>query len=262
MPIYTRKNNGWRLIFVVICHFFELKPMEQRHFKTEELNLSIAGIAIRLLQVTNVDELFDQLIAKGEAHEDVQDERIPYWAELWPAAIALGEHLPQSNLIQPGTRVTEIGCGLGLAGIIAGKLGAKVTLTDYLPEAMAFAKRNWALNFTPENQADFELMDWREPNPALAADLVLASDVCYEKRFLADLPHAFRTLCKPGGRILVSDPYRSAAKGFFESLEQQGFLCEKFKYEIQTINGGNPMNVQVFELQIHDAKQSIKNRKS
>ena len=223
--------------------------MERGHFKTEELELNIAGIPIRLLQVTNVDELFEQLIAKGEAHEDVQDERIPYWAELWPAAIALSEHLAQHHLIQPGTSVTEIGCGLGLSGIIAGKLGASVTLTDYLEEALAFAKRNWALNFDAETKAQFAQMDWREPNPALAADVVLASDVCYEKRFLADLPRAFRTLCKPGGRILVSDPYRSAARGFFEALEKQGFVCEKFDYLIQ-MKKKLRIRVQVFDIQI------------
>ena len=223
--------------------------MERGHFKTEELELNIAGIPIRLLQVTNVYELFEQLIAKGEAHEDVQDERIPYWAELWPAAIALSEHLAQHHLIQPGTSVTEIGCGLGLSGIIAGKLGASVTLTDYLEEALAFAKRNWALNFDAETKAQFAQMDWREPNPALAADVVLASDVCYEKRFLADLPRAFRTLCKPGGRILVSDPYRSAARGFFEALEKQGFVCEKFDYLIQ-MKKKLRIRVQVFDIQI------------
>jgi len=222
--------------------------MERGHFKTEELELNIAGIPIRLLQVTNVDELFEQLIAKGEAHEDVQDERIPYWAELWPAAIALSEHLAQHHLIQPGTSVTEIGCGLGLAGIVAGKLGANVILTDYLEEALTFAKRNWALNFDAETKAQFAQMDWREPNPALAADVVLASDVCYEKRFLADLPRAFRALCQPGGRILVSDPYRSAARGFFESLEDQGFRCEKFDYSIP-LKKKLSTRVQVVEIQ-------------
>lgn len=220
------------------------------NYNTEELQLDISGIPVRLLQITNVDELFEALIAKGEAHEDVQDERIPYWAELWPSAIALSEHLAQRHLIQPGTSVTEIGCGLGLSGIVAGKLGAQVTLTDYLSEALAFAKRNWALNFTTET-ASFMQMDWRDPNPALAAEIVLASDVCYERRFLKDLPNAFRTLCKPGGRILVSDPYRSAAAHFFESLETQGFTCEHFDYSIQ-LEKKLRVRVQVLDIQIID----------
>lgn len=224
--------------------------MKFDHFQTEELTLDIAGISIKLLQITNVDELFEALIAKGEAHADVLDERIPYWAELWPAAIALSEHLVKYNVIPTGTSVTEIGCGLGLTGIIAGKLGATITLTDYLDEALAFAKRNWALNH--KSEAQFIQMDWRKPNPALAADVVLASDVCYEKRFLQDLPHAFRVLCKPGGHIFVSDPYRSAATGFFESLENQGFSCERFEYNIQPIQEGLPVRVRVFDLQIID----------
>ena len=37
----------------------------------------------------------------------------------------------------------ELGCGLGFSGIVAGKMGAEVTFTDYLQEPLDFAKRNW-----------------------------------------------------------------------------------------------------------------------
>ncbi|MFT7512131.1 MAG: hypothetical protein ACI9QL_001338 [Candidatus Omnitrophota bacterium] len=39
--------------------------------------------------ITDLDRLLEEMIAKGDDHPDVRDERMPYWAELWPDAIAL-----------------------------------------------------------------------------------------------------------------------------------------------------------------------------
>lgn len=226
-------------------------------YKTEELELNISGIIIKILQISNIDDLYNQLIAKGETHEDVQDERIPYWAELWPAAIGLSQYLIEFDIIKDIKNVIEIGCGLGLPGIIAGKLGAKVILTDYLEDALRFTKKNWEINSPLKSapsegfsQARFEVMDWRDPNPAFAADLVLASDITYEKRFFEFLPNAFRTLCKPGGSIIVSDPNREVAQDFFQNITKEGFGVNKIHYDIQPILGGRMMEVTVYHLKL------------
>ncbi|MFN7115810.1 MAG: class I SAM-dependent methyltransferase [Saprospiraceae bacterium] len=226
-------------------------------YQTEALELNIDGVFIKILQITNVDDLYEQLIAKGETHEDVQDERIPYWAELWPAAIGLSKYLIEFDIIKEVNNVIEIGCGLGLPGIVAGKLGANVIFTDYLAEALHFTKQNWTLNNAAESpslggdsggQAQFEVMDWRQPKSELAADLVLASDICYEKRFFKYLPHAFRTLCKPGGSIVVSDPSREVAQDFFQNITREGFKVNKISYDIQPILGGRTVQVNVYHL--------------
>jgi len=184
--------------------------------------IDLEGLTVQLDSLTNFDELFDLLLSKGEDSEEVKDERIPYWADLWPSAVGLGRYLVKSGLVTPETTVVEIGCGLGLPGIAAGMLGAKeVCFTDYLEEALVYAKHNWELNCT--RPALFSRMDWRQPDPAFAADLVLASDVAYENRFFPDLPRAFRTLCKPGGRILFSEPGRDVARPFLDSLPGHGF---------------------------------------
>ena len=83
-------------------------------YETEELSLDVAGEPFRLLRVTNTDQLYVELVAKGEAHADVADERIPYWADLWPSALALALEVIENEKITPGTRVLEIGCGLNV----------------------------------------------------------------------------------------------------------------------------------------------------
>lgn len=225
-------------------------------YQTEELALNIAGIPIKILQITNVDDLYEELIAKGETHEDVKDERIPYWAELWPAAIGLSQYLIEFDIIKEIKNVIEIGCGLGLPGIIAGKLGANVIFTDYLEEALHFTKQNWELNSPPKSppreglpQVSFKTMDWRNPDPALAADLVLASDICYEKRFFQYLPNAFKTLCKKNGSIIISDPSRDVAQDFFKDITKQGFdIINKVHYNIQPVLGGKNITVNIYHL--------------
>ena len=74
-------------------------------YKTEQEKLNVAGLDIILLRIVNVDELFANLVAKGDQHEDVKDERIPYWAELWPSAIGLSEHIINSKIITSNTTV-------------------------------------------------------------------------------------------------------------------------------------------------------------
>lgn len=187
-------------------------------YQTQTVTLDLDGLTVAITHITNLDELLDALIEKGEDHEDYRDQRIPYWADLWHSAIALGKYLVRENIIQPGLSVTEIGCGLGLPGIVAGMLGAKVLLTDYLAEPLEFLKTNWEQNSKAPLQT--LKMDWRQPAMHLQTDLLLASDVAYEQHFFADLEHAFKLMTKPGGRIIITEPSREMAKGFIHKLQQ------------------------------------------
>lgn len=184
--------------------------------KTETLNLH--GLEVKITHITDYDDLLNELIDKGEDHEDYQDQRIPYWADLWHSAIALASYLVEENIVRPQLKVTEIGCGLGLPGIVAGMLGAEVILTDYLPEPLAFLQLNWEQNLATPLRT--EQMDWREPLEHLQTDLLLASDVAYEERFFPDLERAFALLLPKGGRIILTEPSRAMAKDFINQLDQ------------------------------------------
>lgn len=209
-------------------------------YPTRQIRLEIEGHTFELLEVADAEALLDELIRKGDTHQDVQDERIPYWAELWPSALGMAQFLLKRPLVQTGQSVLELGCGLGLPGIVAGKLGGKVTLSDYLTPALEFARSNWMLNH--EQEVTCTLLDWRRPDPTLAADLLLASDITYEARNFPHLPAAFRSLCKSGGTIILSDPKRKVARDFFRSLPAAGFWMEKVD---------EPIHFQGREIVIH-----------
>jgi len=141
------------------------------------------------------------------AHE----EFLPYWAELWPSALALARVIARRPLT--GRRTIELGCGLGLPAIAAAAAGARVLATDWSPDAVAMTARNAARNGVA---LATRLFRWDEPPEPLGAPwpLVLASDVLYEARNVAPLLALLPRLTAAGGEVWLADPGRAPAAGF------------------------------------------------
>ena len=66
------------------------------------------------------------------------DERIPYWADCWPSARVLAEHIAGS--CGGGRRMLELGCGVGLVSLAAAAAGFDVLATDYYADALEFTR--------------------------------------------------------------------------------------------------------------------------
>jgi predicted nicotinamide N-methyase len=141
-----------------------------------------------------------------------REEFLPYWAQLWPSAVALARAVAARELADALT--VELGCGLGLPSLAAAAAGARVLATDWSADAVAFAATNAARNHLPVSTA---VCSWSEPGPILARapwDLVLASDVLYEERNVAPLLALLPRLVGPGGEVLLADPGRRHAGTF------------------------------------------------
>ncbi|MBV9772607.1 MAG: methyltransferase domain-containing protein, partial [Gemmatimonadetes bacterium] len=118
----------------------------------------------------------DELIDESDFDED---ERLPYWADLWPSARALARRLLDGPA--PAGRVLELGCGVALPSLALLSRGADVLATDYYDDALRFARVNAERNGLPALAA--RLVDWRDLPPDLGRfDTVLAADVLYEQR--------------------------------------------------------------------------------
>jgi predicted nicotinamide N-methyase len=220
------------LINLVPCVIIILAAQKSDlEFKVAEHQLRIGTQQFTVLSVTNFDELYEQLVEKGLEHEDVADERIPYWAELWPSAVALATHLALHTDLVKGKQVLEIGGGLGLPSLVAASLGASVTATDYLQDAVDFAIRNALLNGIADMR--FETFDWRKAEGHNKYDVLLASDVAYERSQFEYLDKAFEHLVKPNGIILLSEPNRYIAEPFLNGLAESGYSLIKYEYEVE-----------------------------
>lgn len=160
----------------------------------------------------------DALIDEGEFD---RDERLPYWADLWPSAIALARHLAGRDL--SNKRVIELGCGLGLPTTAALDAGAEVVATDHYEPALEFAAHNAKVN--TRHAPRTALLDWREPElDGLGAfDLVVGADVLYEALSGLALAELVPRLLASGGEVVFADPNRNTAPVFLDGMEESGF---------------------------------------
>lgn len=157
-----------------------------------------------------------------------RDERLPYWGELWPSAVALARCISREDL--RGKRVIELGCGLGLPSVVALARGAAVTASDHYEAALDFVRYNACLNLDLEPET--RLLDWHVPQPEGLGlfDLVLAADVLYETRKPPALAALIPTLLAPGGEVLLADPRRKEAPTFLEGMRESGFRSSSEEY--------------------------------
>ena len=126
---------------------------------------------LSLIHPANAEDLIDEA-------EFERDERLPYWADIWPSARVLATHV--ARLKGRGRSLLELGCGAGLVATSAALAGFRVCATDYYEDALRFTELNVAEHTgeVPETR----LVDWRKlPRDLGRFDLVVGSDVLYER---------------------------------------------------------------------------------
>jgi predicted nicotinamide N-methyase len=138
------------------------------------------------------------------------DEFLPYWAELWPAGLALARALPPSLA---GMSVVELGCGLGVPSLVAAAKGARVTATDWAEHAIELLRENADRNGLV---LEASCTDWRHLRGSF--DLVLAADVLYERRNVAPLLELLPRLAPEALVALAGRPYEAE---FLASVESE-----------------------------------------
>lgn len=191
------------------------------HGDRQRLHIPVAGRVWSVERCSDMESLWEEM---EQAVFD-EDERLPYWAEVWPASLLVGGWLADHALEVAGKTCLDVGCGLGLTAMVASSVGARVVAFDYEPRAVAFARSNAVLNNVPLPL--FLLMDWRVPALSAGAfELILAGDVLYEKRFFEPVERLFRVALAPGGRVLVGEPERAVSMPVWERMRSGGWRCE------------------------------------
>lgn len=213
-------------------------PVEERElarrFSLRAEPFSHGTFAVEMIVPRAADELIDE--------EDFDaDERLPYWADLWPSARALARHLldaldaptgagclpvsPADGLAEPPGprgRVLELGAGVALPSLALHSRGVEVLATDYYDDALRFARANALRNGLPPLRT--ALLDWRTPPAGLGRfGLVIAADVLYERRNAEALAQLLPRLLSPGGEVRLADPGRVYLGVFRERMEAAGW---------------------------------------
>ena len=189
----------------------------ERRFRTVIVDVPVGDATYSILKPANADDLIRE-------EDFVKDERLPYWADVWPSSTILAARLRE--LDGKGLSALELGCGVGLCTIAARSVGCDVLSTDYYEDALEFTRANVFRNLGGE--ARTMLFDWRHPPRNLGRyDIVLASDVLYEVEYAILLPQILDRTLGQNGFALVGDPGRVAVPLFIESCGQRGLVAHK-----------------------------------
>jgi predicted nicotinamide N-methyase len=201
------------------------------------------------------EDMFETTIPVGSTAVRMQgprtaedpSSRISFWWGITSAAIALARHVQSMGDELVGKRVLELGCGLGLAGVTAGLAGAEVLFTDYVKEALDFARRNTTLNGIPDKNAMFRILDWENADDLETFDLVLGSEIVYDYFLHGSLIGVLSRVVAAKGLVLLADRKRLCVSRFMGRLTSAGFMCTETVSNVQ-VSGFPTQEITVFAL--------------
>jgi predicted nicotinamide N-methyase len=214
-----------------------LETTLSRRFRVVNTTIELQGRSISILHPASAEDLIDEL-------DFDRDERLPYWAELWPSSRALGEHI--LALSGAGRTLLDLGCGSGLVTVCAALAGFQVVASDYYDDAVRFARVNAARNGAPVPGG--LSLDWRAvPSDVQRFDAVVASDVLYEQPYGALIAGAIDATLAPHGIALLADPGRVARDNFLIALPSAHLRIVR-ETPVPYVDGAVRQTITIFEL--------------
>lgn len=185
-----------------------------------------------------LDLVFDHPQVRAAYNSDLY---IPFWCDLWPASQMLArEILDEPWDLATHGRALEIGCGLGLGGIVALSRGLHVTFSDIDLGACQLAAENAALNGYPD--AAILALDFRSPPATLSFPVIFGADVLYDEDMTGSAVSFLMAHLPANGLALIADPDRVSARLFREMLESAG-MTVKLKPKKVGPHGGKTKGV-------------------
>jgi len=208
-------NEQWSDVMrdgIATLHGDALDAALARRFMLADETVVLDGETFVLRKPANADHLISEA-------DYVMDERLPYWADLWPSARQLATTLLRES--GHGRTLLELGCGLGLPTIAAMRAGFTVTATDYYEDALQVTRANAGRNVGSEPSV--RMVNWRAwPENFGPFDVVIAADVVYEQEYAVLVANAIARALAPNGEAFVADPGRVALPRFQEQLPLVG----------------------------------------
>lgn len=144
------------------------------------------------------------------------------FGQLWPAGQALAGVMADFDIA--GKRILELGCGLGVPSLVLQGRHADVTASDHHPLAESFLTHNARRNDLPP--LAYRDLDWGAIDDTLGRfDLIIGSDLLYERGQARRLARLIANLDKPGTEVIISDPGRGNAARLTRDLREEGYTA-------------------------------------
>lgn len=180
-------------------------------YAVDVVPVKIGDKVLKILQIRDFEEHVAELIELKAA--GLMD--LPYWAKIWESSLLLAYFMGKQPVVL-GRRILELGAGLGVTGIYAALCGHRVTLTDHNDDALRFARANALLNNA--QNAEVVKVDWNDPTFSETYDIIMGSEIVYDKESYPALVHFLRRSLAPGGIIFLAKNAGLHAPAFFAEL--------------------------------------------
>ena len=191
----------------------ELEAQLDRRFRIVNTPVDLERREVSIYHPASADELINEA-------DFEKDERLPYWADLWPSAKMLSKAV--ASEMGNGRRLLELGCGSGLVTVAAVIAGYDVLASDYYADALLFTRLNVERN-VPGKTVRTREIDWRELPKGLGRfDRVVAADVLYEPAHGELVARAIAKTLSEDGRATVADPGRISRQAFIDRATELG----------------------------------------
>ena len=161
----------------------------------------------------------------------------PLWAKIWKASWVLSGYLADMP-VDASKRILEIGGGVGLVSIVATAFGHRITMTEYNPDALNFARANACRNNCPD--LPILKLDWHQSELSDQFDMIVASEVTYKEEDFSPLTQLFKSNLKPGGEIILASEIRKSGKDLFK-LFQSAFDIKVLKKKLRSQTSSIPI---------------------
>ena len=189
---------------------FSLESFHQE-YETDISDLAIRDRHFRLFVPKSIDKFLD--------HKDIFHD-FPLWSKIWEVSIILADYLAGMP-VDSEKSFLEIGCGMGVVGVVASAFGHRVTMTEYNPDALNFSRANTFANLSA-NDAGLEIteLDWSKPRLEGLFDYIIGSEVIYKEKDYQPILKLLKTYLRPSGEIILAEGVRKTSMEFFRQMSE------------------------------------------
>jgi predicted nicotinamide N-methyase len=217
-------------------------------YEWAEKSLRIGGIEVPFVHIADPDRVLDRVAEEEDRLEKLGGRRktgdqlhLPYWAELWDSGIGIGQYLVNRKADWAGKSALDLGCGMGLAGTVAARIGMNVLLADLEPPALLFAR----LNSLPDSsRVRTRRLNWQTDRLDERFALILGADILYERPQWDFLEPFWRAHLESDGCVLLGEPGRQTGDLFQDWIRERGWSLRRHDEKVTT----RPVPIRLFEL--------------